>query len=317
MNNSTLGQNAAPDGPDRMVISILQRSKVFRDYQQAFETSTGLPLALRSAGSFQAPLHGSKHSNSFCNLMAGTSQSCGACLQLQQRVEQEAVFGLRTIECYAGLVESAVPVRVGDRVLGYLQTGQVFLRAPTAAHYRGLRRRLVDLGISDENPATKTAYFETRVMARRQYDAVVKLLAFFAQHLGALSNQIMLQEVAAEIPLITRARLHIAEHLGETLTLRGMAKIANLSAFYYCKLFKQATGFTFTDYLARVRVEAVKQLLQNPNLRVCEAAFAGGFQSLSQFNRSFHRIAGVSPTRYRDQMLDPEVASPRYLARSA
>jgi AraC-like DNA-binding protein len=35
---------------------------------------------------------------------------------------------------------------------------------------------------------------------------------------------------------------------------------------------------------------------------VSEAAFEAGFQSLSQFNRVFHRIAGESPSIYRDRL---------------
>ena len=63
-----------------------------------------------------------------------------------------------------------------------------------------------------------------------------------------------------------------------------------------------ATGMTFTDYLARVRIEKVKNLLLNPHKRVSEAAYEAGFQSLSQFNRVFRRIAGESPTTFRDRL---------------
>jgi AraC-like DNA-binding protein len=85
-----------------------------------------------------------------------------------------------------------------------------------------------------------------------------------------------------------------------------------MSAFYFCKTFKKATGMTFTDYLARVRVEKVKNLLLNPHKRVSEAAYEVGFQSLSQFNRVFRRIAGEAPTTYRDRLHG--VASRRHVA---
>jgi len=78
-----------------------------------------------------------------------------------------------------------------------------------------------------------------------------------------------------------------------------------MSAFYFCKIFKKATGLTFTDYLARVRVEKVKNLLLNPHRRVSEAAYEAGFQSLSQFNRVFRRIAGESPSIYREKLHGP------------
>jgi len=282
-------------------MSQLQRSVVFRDYQKAFETTIGLPLALRAVGSFQFPLHGSKHANPFCTLMAGTNGTCSACLQLQQTVEQQAVFGAMTMKCFAGLNESAVPIRVGDKVLGYLQTGQVLLQAPTPARFRSLRRLLVARGYRTGLPQLKAAYFRTRVMTRRHYESVVSLLGLFAQHLAVLSNQVMVQETVGEDPVITRARAYIAAHQGEPITLRSVAQVAHRSACYFCRTFKQATGLTFREYLARTRIESVKEKLLNPNLRVCEAAFAAGFQSLSQFNRTFRRIEGRSPMAWREK----------------
>lgn len=53
------------------------------------------------------------------------------------------------------------------------------------------------------------------------------------------------------------------------------------------------------EYVARLRVEKAKNLLQSPKLRISEIAFAVGFQSLSQFNRTFHRIVGAPPRTYR------------------
>ncbi len=289
------------DESDSHALSHLQRSVLFREYQEAFETSLGLPLALRSAGSFLFPLHGSKNANPFCTLMSGTNQTCAACLQLQQALERKAVNGSRTMKCFAGLHESAVPIRVGNKVLGYLQTGQVLLQAPTPARFRSLRRVLARRGFRVDLPPLKAAYFQTRVMSRPQYDSAVRLLGLFAQHLAAWSNQAMVQGTAVDDPVIARARSYIAEHQSEHVTLRAVAQAAHRSACYFCKTFKQATGLRFRDYLARMRVEAVKQMLLVPHKRVSEAAFAAGFQSLSQFNRAFRRIEGRSPMAWREK----------------
>jgi AraC-like DNA-binding protein len=43
-------------------------------------------------------------------------------------------------------------------------------------------------------------------------------------------------------------------------------------------------------------------MLLDPHKRVSEAAFAAGFQSLSQFNRVFHRITGEAPRVYRERL---------------
>lgn len=288
----------------REMVGHLQKSELFREYQKAFEATTGLPLGIRATESFQPPLHDSRQANAFCALMAATNKSCAACLQLQERLAEEAKLEAHTVRCFAGLTESAVPIRVGENVLGYLQTGQVLLQKPTAARFR---RVAADMAF-DTHPQfeeLKTAYFATRIVPKKQYDAVVRLLSIFAAHLSTHSNQLITQEAAAEAPVITKARAFIAEHYPEEIALTDVARAVNTSPFYFCKLFKGATGLTFTDYLSRMRVEAVKQLMLNPHKRVSEAAYEAGFQSLSQFNRVFRRIAGESPSLYRQRLHGP------------
>lgn len=299
-----------PDHRDDEVFNRLQASEIFRDYQQAFQTATGLPLVLRSVGSFRTPLQGSKQLNPFCALVAGSSQACAACLQVQQRVESEALTGSRTLSCFAGLSESVVPVLLGEKVIAYLQTGQVFLHAPTAASFRLAVRRIKERNATIDVAELETAYFHTRVLPKARYDAVLRLLGSFAQHLSLVSNELMIKQAAVEPPAVSKARAFIAEHLGEMLSLRLVAKAANMSPFYFCKIFKSALGVTFTDYIARARVEKTKQLLLNPHVRVSEAAYEAGFQSLSQFNRVFRRVTGESPSTYRDHLHGAAVPPP-------
>ena len=287
---------------DQDLFAQLEKSEIYREYQKAFEAATGLPLAIRSVGSFQPPLRGSRHGNAFCSLMAGRNKTCSACLQLQQQIETSATDGAVTLECFAGLNDSAVPVRVGDRVVAYLQTGQVLHQPATEAGFRSVSRRLGGMGVNTGMNRLKEAYFATRVIARPQYESVLNLLVIFAQHLSTVSNQIMVKAAAAEAPAAAKARSFIASHQGEEISLSQVARAVNMSAFYFCKVFKKATGLTFTEYLARVRIERVKNSLMNPHCRVSEAAYEAGFQSLSQFNRMFRRIAGESPSDYRERL---------------
>ena len=300
-----LGPVSVTDSPGRRgtdIVGLLRASPIFRDYQQAFQTATGLPLALRAADSFQAPLEGAKNIAPFCALMAARSRTCAACLQTQQRIEAEAAAGPCTQECFAGLNDSAVPLRLGEKIVAYLQTGQVMFRVPSERRFHAAAQRLAELGVPDSDLAElHAAYFRTRVLPRAHYDAMLRLLASFAAHLALVANELALRQAATEPPAVARARVFIAAHLDEELPLRAVAAAAHMSTFYFCKVFKAATGLTLTDYVGRLRVEKVKQLLLNPHKRVSEAAYEVGFQSLSQFNRVFQRVAGEAPSAYREK----------------
>jgi AraC-like DNA-binding protein len=103
----------------------------------------------------------------------------------------------------------------------------------------------------------------------------------------------------AEPVEIWKARNFIHEHSDEDLSLTKVAKSVHISPNYLSERFKEVTGVNFVDYIARHRIEKARKLLQDLNLRISEIAFAVGFQSLSQFNRVFRKLAGKSPTAYR------------------
>ena len=286
----------------RALVEQLKRSEIYRDYEKAFRETTGLPFNLRAIESFDLPHHHDPKENPFCALMATSNQSCAACLQLQRKVEEEAQLEPKTLKCFAGLCDSAVPVRVGENLVAFLQTGQILLHQPTKKEFTKVTRELLKFGVDTDMKRLEEAYFQSRVLNKKQHDAVLRLLAIFAQHLSSLSNQLMVSAEQVESPMITRAKLFISEHQDEDVSLRQVSAAVNTSAFYFCKMFKQATGLTFTDYLARMRIEKVKNLLLNPHKRISEVAYETGFQSLSQFNRVFRRVTGESPTVWREKL---------------
>jgi AraC-like DNA-binding protein len=287
---------------DKQLIDQLARSPLYRDYERAFNASTGMPLTLRPVEHWQVALHGKENENPFCALMAQSNGSCAACLETQDKLTRDAGTEPRTATCFAGLHDAAVPLRVGERLIGFLQTGQVLLEQPQKQRFDRTAKQLVRWGLNVDLGRAEEAYFHTKVLSRKQYDAVLRLLAIFGQHLSMLSNQLSTGARAAEPKNVTRAREFIAQHQDRDLSLQEVAKAVNTSTFYFCKVFKKATGLTFTDYLARVRVEKAKNLLLNPNLRVSEICYEVGFQSLTHFNRSFRKLTGQSPSRYRESL---------------
>jgi AraC-like DNA-binding protein len=287
---------------DRELLEALGSSKVFADYQRAFSEATGLPLALRPVQSWQLPHHGRRNEGPFCALMAGKSRSCGACLAVQEKLSKAATEEPHTTVCHAGLNETAVPVRLGDRLIGFLRTGQVFGKTPSESQFQRTVKLLGKWGVKLDQDALRKAYFGTRVVSGRQYASVVKLLDIFAQHLSILSNHILTQRERSESPMIAKSKAYIEKHYGEKLSLGLVAKAAHSSRFHFCKIFKTSTGLHFTDYVSGVRVEKAMNLLLNPNLRVGEIAYEAGFQSITHFNRVFKDKLGQSPTRYRSRL---------------
>jgi AraC-like DNA-binding protein/ligand-binding sensor protein len=284
------------------LVETLARSETFLNYERAYTEATGMPVALRSVESWQLPFHGKSRENVFCALMAGQSPTCAACLQLQEKLTQDAMTEPATRTCAYGLCETAVPVKLGPKTIGFLHTGQVMRQNPTATSFQRAVVQARKLGVDIANEQTRRAYFATPVVPQKKMQAVSDLLVIFADHLAMKSNQLVVQMANTEPPNITKAKLFIREHCTETLSLLQVSQAVHTSPFHFCKLFRKCTALSFTEFVSRTRVEKAKNLLLNPNLRISEIAYATGFQSLTHFARMFKRIVGKSSSSYRENL---------------
>jgi len=303
MENNALPERKSIARDDRKLIDALRRSKTYLRYEKVFTAATGLPLSLRSVQSFDLPFHGQEAENAFCAFLADRKGACRFCLQTQERLARNQTSEARSVRCPFGLTETGVPVRLGDRVVGYLHVGQVFTHKPNPASFKTMVRQVFCPSSPEAKKATEL-WKKTQVIPAEKYSATVALLTFFAGQLSGLSNQIAIEEDHAEPAMVSRARAYIAAHKSEPLSLGEVAKAAGASVFHFCKVFHKATGLSFTDYLARARVEDARSGLRNPARRISEIAFDVGFQSLTQFNRTFRRTFGQSPTEYRARVLN-------------
>jgi AraC-like DNA-binding protein/ligand-binding sensor protein len=297
-----MSKRSASRSSDKEVMQHLSRSQIFKDYERAFSAAMGLPLNIRGRDSWSPSHHGKEDCDSLAAILARFNKARAACLRAQTDASLEPDSTVRTVTWFAGLSESAVPVYVGDHILGFLETGEVMLKNPTKKHFASITRQLRAWGYKTDWKQLERAYFRTCVLPPDRYQAMLRLLSIFAQHLSILSNQLVSRQEKEEPVNMARARQFIEKHQAEPLSLGRVAHAANISRHYFCKMFKKATGISFIDYLSRVRVEKSKALLLNPNSRISEAAFACGFQSMTNFNRAFKRIVGRSPTCFRNSL---------------
>jgi len=318
------------------LVDALRQSRDFLDYDAAFRETTSLPLALTSADQVRFALC-SKHDHgrtSFCSMMVKDDRRCDTCRRLHEDIEEEMGFCLnaglhdsgacelgitrkspdvvsklpkdfgnqpRTFECFAGLCETLVPIHVGQRLVAFLQTGQVLVNPPSKEVFRNAASRILEIGESRNLEALERAYFETPVVPAERYRAMVQLLKSYAAHLGELSTKLLLELESREPPSVSHAKQYIKDNFAGPLGLEDVALEVGVSPYHFSKVFKRSTGLKFTEYLSRVRMERAKALLLDHRYQIGQIAFEVGFQSLAPFNRTFLRFEGITPREYRRQ----------------
>jgi AraC-like DNA-binding protein len=84
------------------------------------------------------------------------------------------------------------------------------------------------------------------------------------------------------------------------INLDAAAAQTGISAFHFLRLFANVLGVTPHQYLVRSRLRHAARLLADEDISVTDIAYDVGFGDLSNFVRTFHRAAGVSPRAFRD-----------------
>ena len=92
---------------------------------------------------------------------------------------------------------------------------------------------------------------------------------------------------------------HIEEHLAEAIPLHALAKLADLSPYYFCRAFKQSFGIPPHRYHVNRRIERAKALLAERESSVTDVALEIGFSETSSFSAAFRHATGTTPTEYR------------------
>ena len=291
---------------DHVLFEKLSHSELFATYQDAFRSATGLPLRLVGPDVSEWCMdNGGENRSPFCKALNLCEKTCAGCVETNQRLmEAAAVHGPTTCHCFAGMAATAVPVRTSSRLLGFLKTGQVFNKVPTPASFQRVSKTLTRLGLSKgEVKLLGAAYQQTQSVEPERYQSMVTLLATFAEQLGEQAEKLIVIHDGSEPAAIAKARGFIDQNLSEPLPLALVARHSGLSESHFCRVFREATSLTLTDYVNRRRIQWAKKELLKSETRISEIAFLVGYQSLSQFNRSFSRVTGLSPSQYRSAEL--------------
>jgi Transcriptional regulator containing an amidase domain and an AraC-type DNA-binding HTH domain len=86
------------------------------------------------------------------------------------------------------------------------------------------------------------------------------------------------------------------------LHLSELANLVKISSYHFSRMFKQSTGVTPHQYVTQCRIEKAKQLLKKPDLSIKYISQQVGFHDQSHFSKTFCKIVGLTPKKYRDRL---------------
>lgn len=144
----------------------------------------------------------------------------------------------------------------------------------------------------------------TRASAEGDNDIALDEAALFLTarflDLQSPSPQQQARPSASARKLVVETALWLDENASSHIDLARTARVANLSPFHFLRLFTRVLGVTPHQYLLRSRLRHAARLLVERDRAITDIAYQVGFADLSNFTRTFRRVAGVSPREFRN-----------------
>lgn len=106
----------------------------------------------------------------------------------------------------------------------------------------------------------------------------------------------------AKNPQIIEALEYIDKNYSKDLKLEDVAKNVALSSGYLSRIFKSETGYSFTEWMNKVRIDKAKELIAQTDLKYYEIAEKVGYNDYKYFSSYFNKLCGCSAKEYKHRI---------------
>jgi YesN/AraC family two-component response regulator len=102
-------------------------------------------------------------------------------------------------------------------------------------------------------------------------------------------------------PLVNRIIQYIKKNIERNLSLEEISSFVSVHPNYLSATFKKEVGKTLTEYIAKLRIEAIKQYINHTNLSIHDISYTFNFNHVPYFYRYFKKHTGLTPMEYRKE----------------
>jgi AraC-like DNA-binding protein len=104
-----------------------------------------------------------------------------------------------------------------------------------------------------------------------------------------------------------KALKFILQNFQKKISIKDLLEVTNMSNTSFYAAFKQTYRMPFKDYLLNIRVGYACKLLTDPSQNISGIAYDSGFENISNFNRQFKRIKGITPSQFEGKIKKIEI----------
>lgn len=230
----------------------------------------------------------------FCRMIKETKTGNLRCLESDKKICMacRASGEAQTHMCHAGLVDTAIPIKFKDTILGYIMFGQSSPEEDEKALEKRIKKLSRELNIEENDLIS--SHHELTKYEPDVVDSAANILKMATRYLW-LSDMIQISSDG----LGEKIGEYIRENISEKITIEELCQKFSISKNKLYSLAKKTWGMTIGDYVSSQRIEYAKVLLTTTDMQISEICHAVGIVEYNYFIRLFKRQTGYTPLSYR------------------
>jgi AraC-like DNA-binding protein len=106
-----------------------------------------------------------------------------------------------------------------------------------------------------------------------------------------------------------KALEYIHQNFQSEVTMKELLNVTSMSNTAFCMAFKKSYRMTFKEYLLNTRIGYACKLLTDNTLNISQIAYNSGFENISNFNRQFKKLKGITPSQFQNTLESDKLSS--------
>lgn len=230
----------------------------------------------------------------FCRLIKDSNIGNKRCFESDKRLcmLSHTTSEPQTHLCHAGLIDTAIPIKFKETVLGYMMFGQIMATESKEELVSRIKKLSSELKIDE-----KTLFEAHKKLVKYQPDIIksaANILKMATRYLW-LSDMININidDITNQIDE------YIRSNISGKLNIETICQKFNISKNKLYTLTKTRLNMTIGHYIRKTRIDVAKHLLTTTDLPVCEVCNAVGIEEYNYFTKIFKKETGMTPLQYR------------------
>lgn len=228
------------------------------------------------------------HSSPVCLEIKRKPDGLSSCYRCRMVVQKAVIRRRKPMAgvCTNGVYEYCRPVVYDDQVCCVIFVSNILTQDP-------LQRKKLESKVDSLLLQTMEQSFSPKDCSDVA-DIVESYIVFLFDHYGTENKNYD--------PLVGNIKNYVRENLFYGMSMEELAAAFNYTEKYLGRMFKARTGHTIKEYCNKVKVNQAKKLLETTELSVEEVGLQSGFNSITYFDRVFHKFTGLPPQMYRNSV---------------